>query len=329
MRPQRVLLAEPGRHAAVDLEHRTATGITLIFSEARIIVGDSVTPSIGSTQHGDARVALLDLREPRREVAVGVDAERAEQRLGLRRLARAPAGARAIASSTGAIFCSALSPMRGIDAWPARPSVDEREAEHALLGHADAEQPAAVELEQLAGALVHHVVAAHLVRGAARRATWRRASAPASSSAVEHEQQLARLGAPALVGERAGGGRSRPPPGSSCRARRGPRRSRRAARPTRGRRSSPRGRRARCRRGRGSRARAVGAAAEPRDQVRPALDAASSSHLEAGALEHLACRNSCAACSLPGGLTVLNWISRCSSSVVRLSRSAARALGRV
>src|SRR3954447_15852845 len=48
--------------------------------------------------------------------------------------------------------------------------------------------------------------------------------------------------------------------------------------------------------------------------------AASSSHSKSAA-SSISLRNSCAARSLPGGFTVLNWISRWSSSVVRCSRS--------
>src|SRR3954451_14732168 len=48
--------------------------------------------------------------------------------------------------------------------------------------------------------------------------------------------------------------------------------------------------------------------------------AESSSHSNPAA-SSISFRNSCAACSLPGGFTVLNWIRRWSSSVVRCSRS--------
>ena len=54
MRARRLVLAQAGRHAAVDRRARRAAGITLIFSRRGPCVGASVTPSIGST-HRDSR----------------------------------------------------------------------------------------------------------------------------------------------------------------------------------------------------------------------------------------------------------------------------------
>ena len=107
-------------------------GITLIFSEALILVGVNVTPSIGSNivaRRGSAA------RRPRDRAGgiVGVLADRAQERARLGASASYAGWRSARRASSGAIFNSALSPILGIDACPATPSVVTREAEDALL----------------------------------------------------------------------------------------------------------------------------------------------------------------------------------------------------
>ncbi len=100
-------------------------GMTLIFVEALIFVGASVTPSSGSTS-----IARPGSRARRRSSAAAGSPSGSRPRPSSR--ARAPSvrskpGCWAcIAASSGAIFSSALSPIFGIDAWPATPSVVRR-----------------------------------------------------------------------------------------------------------------------------------------------------------------------------------------------------------
>ena len=64
--------------------------------------------------------------------------------------------------STSTIRSSALSPMPGMDACPARPSVARAEAEHALLTYTERVHAPSVEVEHLPRTLVHDHVAPHL-----------------------------------------------------------------------------------------------------------------------------------------------------------------------
>ena len=99
--------------------------MTLIFSEPQMRVGASVTPSIGSTS-----IARPASRLRRRSSAAAGSPSGATPRPSSS--ARGPsvrskAGWRsAMRASSGAIFSSALTPIFGIDAWPATPSVVTR-----------------------------------------------------------------------------------------------------------------------------------------------------------------------------------------------------------
>ena len=97
-------------------------GITLIFSDALMRVGVNVTPSIGSnivaSRGSAARRRAIDARR-----VVGVLADARAGTRAARRSAGRRAGARPGARARGAIFSSAFSPMPGIEAWPATPSV--------------------------------------------------------------------------------------------------------------------------------------------------------------------------------------------------------------
>ena len=162
--------------------------------------------------------------------------------------ARAPPSPRPGRPAPGASLTSALSPIRGIDAWPARPEAADREAEHALLAGAHAVERPPVVLEPLARALVDHQVGPHLVRVLAAQPLGAVLGAGLLVGG-DHDQQLAR---PAGASPRAPAPprpRSRRPPGSSCPRRRGPTRSRRGSRPTTGPPASRRGRPAPCPRG--------------------------------------------------------------------------------
>ena len=198
----------------------------------------------------------------------------------------------------------------------------EREAEHALLARADAVVAAAVELERLAGALVDHHVAGAPCPGAARTASGRRSSAPVSSSAVNTSisspasgRQPSSASASAAAASAATWlfmssaprpqtqpSRSSPDQGSTRPLLRVREHGVHVAEQ-----AQPSGRRSRSR----SRATRLG---------RPSTAASSSHSKPASSSSPL--RNSCAACSLPGGLTVLKRIRRCSSSVVRPSSCA-------
>ena len=148
---------------------------------------------------------------------------------------------------------SALSAMPGIEACPARALGLEGEPEHALLTDAQRVVAAPVDVDDLAGALVHDPVAANLVRARSRtasaRRSWRRPPRRRSRRSTARRAQ-------ASIQSRCR--RPRPPPRRrpdlSCRARLDPRRSRHAARRTTGRRSTRLDRPAPCRRGTGSRA---------------------------------------------------------------------------
>ena len=218
--------------------------------------------------------------------------------------------------------------MRGIDAWPARPSAREREAEHALLGHAHAVEAPAVVLEHLAGALVHHDVRAHLV-GVLLAQPLGAVLGAGLLVGGDHELQLARCGPPALLGQRHRGGHL---------GRHLALHVQRAAAPdaavlelARPRVHVPLGRvgehgvhvAQQAQHGPvgvGRQPRRPGSAAPRRPPAaRPRSRRASSSSF----------RNSWSACSLPGGLTVSKRIRRCSSSVVRRSRSAGSGTVRV
>ena len=95
--------------------------MTLIFSTALIRVGASVTPSIGSTSTREPRVALAQRGQRGAGALLGVlEAEpRPSSSSRGPSVTSKPGWRAAIASSSGAIFSSALSPIAGIDAWPA------------------------------------------------------------------------------------------------------------------------------------------------------------------------------------------------------------------
>ena len=107
------------------------------------------------------------------------------ERLGLGRELVAPGGRRSSASRTGASLTSALSPIRGIDAWPGPPRGREREAEHALLAGADAVVAGAPSNSNASPrALVHDHVAGARLSGCCSHSQLRAVLAPVSSSAV-------------------------------------------------------------------------------------------------------------------------------------------------
>ena len=166
------------------------------------MVGDNRHSHHGVEQGREPRLHLPHAGEGRRHVA-GRRPSRAS-RQATPAAYRSGSGWRPFRRpSTSTIRSRALSPMAGIEAWPARPSVREPEAKHPLLPHAQRVEAAALVLDDLPGALVHDHVAAHLVGhvlaqplGADRRARL--------LVARRDHQQLAR---------------GRPPPGAAERAR--------------------------------------------------------------------------------------------------------------
>ena len=89
--------------------------MTLILSEAWAIVGASVTPSMGSTSM--ARIGSLprsSCSPPTPSPSIRACGAVVTSNDGWRS---------AIALSSGASLSSALSPILGIEAWPATPSV--------------------------------------------------------------------------------------------------------------------------------------------------------------------------------------------------------------
>ena len=94
-------------------------GITLIFCEAAAIVGATVTPSIGSiitASRGSRASSSRSARSGSAPSSPSARSSASDSGEGTNE-----GRARPSASITGASFTSALSPMRGIDAWPARP----------------------------------------------------------------------------------------------------------------------------------------------------------------------------------------------------------------
>ena len=165
----------PGRDAAVDAQLGARRDHVDLLARRATIVGANVTPSVGSTS-GASRGSTSRTRcssaasgspastpsaVEQRARGLGVDVE------------AGPALGRA-AASTGASLSSALSASPGTEAWPAAPRARTREAEHALLGHADAVQAAVAERHHRAGALVEQPVAARRGRAGSRSATARR-----------------------------------------------------------------------------------------------------------------------------------------------------------
>ena len=265
---------------------RAREGITLIFSEALDHRRRQRHAEHRLEQDGDQRGSPP---RPPRAPSRGRPCRRRSPRgtPPARASARAPPAPPRAPPAPGASLVSALSPMRGIDAWPARALGGEREAEDALLRHAHAVEAAAVVLEHLAGALVDHDVGAHLV-GVLLAQPLRAVLGAGLLVGGDHELQLAGLRPPARLAPARPPRRPRPPPGSSCRARRGPRRSRRAARPTTGRPPTPPGRPARCPRGRAgtASARRTPAVSRAIRFGRPSTDD-EQLDLEPGALEQL------------------------------------------
>ncbi len=218
--------------------------------------------------------------------------------------------------------CSALSPIRGIDAWPARPSVVSVKRKTPFSATHDAVDAAAVEVEDARRRPRSPRSRSGPCRGAARRATWRRASAPASSSAVtitssspDSGRQPSSASAVAAATSAATwlfmSSAPRPQTQPSF--------------------SSPDHGSTRPVVGVGEHRVDVAEVGEPRAVARRRAGArrgsaarrrpTSSSHSKP-APSRRSFRNSCAACSFPGGLTVSKRISRCRSSVVRRSSSA-------
>jgi hypothetical protein len=94
----------------------------LIFSEALAMVGVSVTPSVGSTSTASrgSRASTAARAASRSPSSAIPRAARKASGSGV----SSNVGRRsAIAWSRGASLVSALSPIRGMEAWPARPLV--------------------------------------------------------------------------------------------------------------------------------------------------------------------------------------------------------------
>ena len=199
---------------------------------------------------------------------------------------------------------------RGVPA-PTPHVQDERRA--ALLGGRAEIEDAAADLDPVARALVHRVLAPHglgVLVGKARRGRSRR---PRRAPRRRSRRRSGRLRARSPRGQAR---RSRPrsqPPGPSCPALRDPRRAPRGALPTRGRPTIRRGRRAPCPCARAAEPRAVSTAADPGDEVRAlrhpgvqlALDAEGLAGSRGGAPPPVV--------SFPGGLTVSSRIRSCRS----------------
>ena len=226
----------------------------MIFSEAAIRVGASVTPSIGSTSSAErAGRSLLQLLERH--------AEAVEQRARAVGDVEAGLARRPSRCSSGAIFTSALSPIFGIDAWPATPSVIRRKRKTPF----SATQTPCTRRPSYGmtapGALVEQVVAAHEV-GAVLADPLRALGAAGLLVDDADDEQVALGRPPALLARAGSPRRPRRRSATSCPARRGPRRSRRRGRPTTGRAATPPASRRRCRRGESRQS--VGPSAWPR-----------------------------------------------------------------
>ena len=286
-------------------------------------VGASVTPSIGSTS-----IARIGSRS-RSASSTGAGSPSSGRPSSASSARGASVTSKAgwrspIACSSGAIFSSALSPIFGIEAWPATPSVRQREAKDALLGDAHAVDALAAEGDDGARALVEQVCRSAPRRGGARSDPLRALAAAGLLVDDDDDEQVAAGRAPARARERQRRRRPRPRSGTSCPARRGPRARRRRRRPTTGRAAT-----------RPASASTVSTcesrhsvgpsprAAQARDEVGALLGAAQQLDLEARRRRSRPASSSWAARSSPGGLTVLKRTRRWSSSVVSRSRSSA------
>ena len=199
--------------------------------------------------HREDRVALAQRVERRRRVAVEREAERGQQRA--RRLGDV-VGRLAVAhrlQEAGPSSAARCRPSSASRRGRPRPSVRQREAKDALLGHAHAVEALVAEREDRAGALVEQHVAAHRV-GVVLGQPDRALAAAGLLVDDADDEQVAVGGAPARRGPAPSRRRPRPRSGTSCPARRGPRARRRRRRPTTGRAATRRGRRGRCRRAR-------------------------------------------------------------------------------
>ncbi len=120
-------------------------GMTLIFSDAEIRVGVNVTPNIGSNITASARVAGAQARErARRVVRILADSTQEEQRLVRDAVLGAALGETREYRRHLQQRVVAHRRHRGVAGDAARA---DREAEHALLGAADAVAAPAGKLE--------------------------------------------------------------------------------------------------------------------------------------------------------------------------------------
>ena len=272
-------------------------------------------------EHGQARVARAQpLQRGGRIAASGATPSPSSSAI-VPSVRSKPGWRSAMRASSGAIFSSALTPIFGIEAWPATPSVVSAKAKDALLGDADAVVALAVVGEVRAAALVEQVVAAHLVGMVL--ADPHRAELAADLLVDDHDdEQVALRRPPARARERQrgrdlGGGlglhvqRAATPDeavGEVARPR--------VVRPVR------RRWRGRCRRARAGTARGRRPSPRRRATRLGRSGSAPSRSTSKPAARRSAARPSCRTRSLPGGLTVLQRISRCSSSVVSCWRSS-------
>ena len=226
-------------------------------------------------------------------------------------------------SSSGAIFSSALSPIFGIDAWPATPSVVSVKRKTPFSAHADAVERSSPNGKTVPRALVEQVVAADevgVVLADPDRALARRRSPRRRRTTTSRSPRAGRQPARASVerGGDLGGGL-----GLHVQRAAAPELRRRRGRPTTGRAASP------------TASASTVSTCESRHSDRPvgrrragarrgsgAARRAPSSSTSKPASRSSAARSSCGARSLPGGLTVLKRIRRWRSSVVSCSRSA-------
>ena len=212
--------------------------------------------------------------------------------------------------------------MPGIDAWPARPSVDEPEAEHALLAYAERVHAPPLEVEHLPRALVDDHVAAHLLGNVVAQ-PLRAVGRTRLLVARDDDEQLAALGPPSRATEAARGGdlagdlplhvERAPPPDEAVLDLSRPRVD------------APLGRV----REHGvdvaqiTEPLPVGFSAQARDQVRAAPPSRPPARTRSPAASSSERSISCAGRSLPGGFTVLKRISRWSSSVASCASAIA------
>ena len=289
------------------------------------IVGVSVTPSSGSTSTRQRagrspRAARVAASRSRR-----VDPERGQQRLGLRARLERRAGGRAAPGGSARASSARCRRSAGSTRGPRAPCVVIVKRKTPFSATHDPVDAAAVEVGRLAAALVDHDQSQRTLSGCSLAQPLRAVRGAGLLVGGDDHEQLARVRPPALLAQRERRGRPRRPPGSSCRARRGPRRSRPSARPTTGRRDqSP-----------GSAStvstwpqvgRASGRRTLPRRRAirfGPPVDRRRAARTRSRRPSSVSRRNSCAACSFAGRIDRVERISRDSSSVVRRSSCAA------